>query len=62
MIRRYTLPPFDRIWSDDCKFSLWLRIEIAVCRSLAARGMIPGEAVQRIERKAAFEVEGQGWS
>jgi adenylosuccinate lyase len=56
MIKRYTLPPFDRIWSDEYKFSLWLRIEIAVCETLAARGAVPEDALQRIKEKASFSV------
>lgn len=56
MIRRYTLSPFDRIWSDEYKFSLWLRIEIAVCEVLASRGTIPKDALRRIKEKSAFSV------
>jgi adenylosuccinate lyase len=56
MITRYTLSPFDTIWSDEYKFSLWLRIEIAVCEVLVARGMIPKEALERIKEKASFSV------
>ncbi len=57
MIERYTLSPFDVIWSDENKFSLWLRIELAVCESLASGGLIPEEAVGRIRESASFEIE-----
>jgi adenylosuccinate lyase len=56
MIKRYTLSPFDTIWSDEHKFSLWLKIELAVCEALTSRGTIPPEAFERIEKKASFDV------
>lgn len=57
MIKRYTLSPFNDIWSDEHKFSLWLKIELAVCESLASRGMIPEEALNRIKARAYFDVQ-----
>ncbi|MDH3215743.1 MAG: lyase family protein, partial [Candidatus Krumholzibacteria bacterium] len=55
MIERYTLPRMGQVWSDDNKFSTWLRIEILACEALAELGEIPAEAVQVIKEKARFE-------
>jgi adenylosuccinate lyase len=57
MIERYTISPFDTIWSDDNKFSLWLKIELAVCESLSSRGIIPVDALQRIKERASFNTD-----
>jgi adenylosuccinate lyase len=42
-----------KIWSDENKFDLWLRVEIAVCEAWLALGEIPKEAVTKI-RKATY--------
>jgi adenylosuccinate lyase len=57
MIERYSLSPLKEIWQDSNRFSIWLRIELLVCRALAREGVIPPEALAEIESKAAFEVE-----
>ncbi|HQK88912.1 MAG TPA: adenylosuccinate lyase [Acidobacteriota bacterium] len=56
MIPRYTTPEMARIWSEERKFDSWLQVELAVCRVLGRRGMIPAEAVAAIEAKAAFSI------
>jgi adenylosuccinate lyase len=43
------------IWSDDTRYQLWTRIEVAVCRALAARGRIPKDAFERIESTARVD-------
>jgi len=40
------------VWSDQHRYDLMLRIEIAVCEALARRGTIPHEAVDEIRAKA----------
>ncbi len=40
------------VWSDQHRYDLMLRIEIAVCDALARRGTIPKEAVEEIRAKA----------
>lgn len=37
-----------RIWSEEHKIELWLRVEIAVAEAWAARGAIPADAMERI--------------
>ena len=55
MIPRYTLPALEAIWSEDQKYALWVRIEVAVCRALAKRGEIPRDAFAAIEARAKVE-------
>ncbi len=55
MIERYSLPEMKRIWSDEHKFELWLKVEIAVCDAWCEIGKIPLEDMERI-RKATCDL------
>jgi adenylosuccinate lyase len=44
------------IWSEENMFRTWLLVELETCRVLAEKGWIPREAMDVIERKAAFSV------
>ena len=57
MISRYTRPEMGRIWEDENRYAKWLKVEISACEAMAEEGLIPGEAVQNIRKKAAFSVE-----
>ncbi|MEE9280398.1 MAG: adenylosuccinate lyase [Myxococcota bacterium] len=57
MIPRYTRPEMEAIWSDERRYALWTRIEVAVCRALAERGEIPRRAFETIEERAHVEPE-----
>lgn len=57
MIERYTLPEMGRIWTDEHRLELWLRIEIAACEGWAKLGRIPEDAVKVIRERAAFSWE-----
>jgi adenylosuccinate lyase len=57
MIRRYTLPEMGAIWTDRVRFEQMLRVELAVSRAQAARGVVPAEALAAIEAKAAVDPE-----
>jgi adenylosuccinate lyase len=50
VIDRYTRPEMAALWSDETRYRLWLKVEVAVCRVLAQRGEIPREAFERIEK------------
>ena len=56
MISRYTLPRMGKIWKEEEKLRLWLKIEILVCQAWAELGEIPPEAVKKIEKDAAFDI------
>ena len=47
MIRRYTLPEMGAIWTEQARFEEMLRVEIAVARAQAARGLVPAAALWR---------------
>ena len=55
MIERYTLPEMGRVWTDEHRLSLWLKVEIAACEGWAVLGKIPASAVEIIREKAAFD-------
>jgi adenylosuccinate lyase len=57
MISRYTRPEMGRIWEDENRYAKWLKVEISACEAMAEEGLIPGEAVENIRKKAAFSVE-----
>ncbi|MFQ5697920.1 MAG: adenylosuccinate lyase [Myxococcota bacterium] len=57
MIERYTRPELAEIWSDETRFAIWVRIEVAVCRALAERGEIPLQAFRTIEERARVDPE-----
>lgn len=56
MIARYTLPEMGRIWTDENKYAMWLKVELAACRAWHKLGKIPAEALAEIEQKAGFSV------
>jgi adenylosuccinate lyase len=55
VIDRYTRPELRAVWTDERRLALWVRIEVAVCRALAARGRIPREALRAIEERAKVD-------
>ncbi len=56
MIPRYSRPEMARLWSDESRFQAWLDVEIAATEVLAARGVVPKEALAAIKEKARFDV------
>src|SRR5438445_2996808 len=52
MIPRYTLPEMGALWSDEARFEQMRRVEIAVARAGARRGVGPAEALAAIEGRA----------
>lgn len=56
MIERYTRPEMARIWSEENKWTQWLRVEIAACEAWGEMGQIPAEEVERI-RQARFDID-----
>ncbi len=49
MIKRYSRPQMNRVWSDENKFNKWLEVEIAVCDAWAELGIIAREAMPKIK-------------
>lgn len=57
MIERYTLSEMGKVWTDENRLALWLKVEIAACEGWAKIGKIPEDAVKVIREKAAFSWE-----
>jgi adenylosuccinate lyase len=56
VIDRYARPAMKRVWSDEHKYDLWLRVELAVCEAWAAQGVIPPEEMERL-RHARYDLK-----
>jgi adenylosuccinate lyase len=57
MIGRYSLPEMGALWTDQARFEAMLRVEVAVARAQAQRGLVPAEALAVIEARAKVDVE-----
>lgn len=57
MIERYTLPEIGKIWSEENKFSIWLKIEIFASEANNKLGIVPASALKKIRSKAKFNVK-----
>lgn len=57
MILRYTRPEMGTIWSDENRFSVWLKIEILACEAMNKLGVVPAADLKRIKERAAFSVK-----
>ncbi len=55
MIDRYSRPEMRALWTDDARYTTWLRVELAVCEVLAERGVIPAPALAVIRERAGFD-------
>ncbi len=55
MIERYSRPEMARLWTSEAKYDAWLRVELAVCAVYARRGVVPGDALNRIKAKAKVD-------
>src|SRR5256714_14798431 len=45
-----------RIWSDENKFRMWLKVEVAASLTLAEVGLVPREAAAAIRDRGSFDV------
>ena len=57
MIGRYTLAEMGGIWSETARFEQMLRVELAVARAQAARGLIPTAALTALETRSTIDVD-----
>ncbi len=53
MIARYTRPELSRLWSDDHRYEIWLRIELSACEEMEAAGSVPRGTADAVRAKAA---------
>ena len=52
MIKRYSTPDTDALFSEEAKMSRWLEIELAVTDALAATGVVPKTVAEECRRSA----------
>ena len=57
MIERYQTPDMEKIWSDQNKYEIWLKVELAVVEVLVEDKVVPKESFEIIKSKANFSVE-----
>jgi adenylosuccinate lyase len=57
MILRYTRPEMGTIWSDENRFSVWLKIELLACEAMNKLGVVPDVDLKRIKARATFSVK-----
>ncbi|HEY7984420.1 MAG TPA: adenylosuccinate lyase [Ktedonobacterales bacterium] len=55
MIERYTRPEMARLWSDEAKLDIWLRVEILVCEGWGREGAIPAADLAKL-RAATYDL------
>jgi adenylosuccinate lyase len=56
LIERYTRAAMGRIWTEENKYTCWLKVESAASTVLAEDGVIPVAAAEAIAAKASFSV------
>jgi len=49
VIERYTLPAMGALWSEQARFERFVRVELAVTRARARRGLVPEADLRAIE-------------
>ena len=57
MISRYTRREMARIWSEENKYTQWLRVELASTDALADLGQVSPEAARLLREHASFKVD-----
>src|SRR5258708_23300218 len=57
MIDRYSLSKMSRIWSDEHKMEIMLKIEVLSCEAMTKLGLIPKPAMEKIRKNVKFDLE-----
>jgi adenylosuccinate lyase len=57
MIERYSLGEIKKIWAEENKFSIWLKIELFACEANSKLGIIPAGSLKKIKKKAKFNIK-----
>lgn len=56
MIERYTLPEMGRLWSQETRYALWLKVELAVLQVQEQLGYVPVGVTEDVRAKAGFDI------
>ena len=57
MISRYETKEMKEIWSLENQYRSWEIVELAVCHAWAKDGVIPPEAMKKIDEKSGFDAD-----
>ena len=57
MILRYSREKMRKIWSDESKFSTYLKIEVLACSAWEKLGIIPSTDLDKIKENASFDLK-----
>jgi len=57
LINRYSLPKMLEIWSEENKYKIWLKIEIAACKAWSRLGKIPVSELKKIEANIKLDIK-----
>lgn len=57
MIERYSRPGMAKVWSDENKYTVWLRIELLAMEKMADLGSVPREAFEHVGRNARYDAD-----
>ncbi|MEW6102129.1 MAG: adenylosuccinate lyase [Candidatus Omnitrophota bacterium] len=57
MIARYCLEEMSKVWSEENKFGIMLKVELLALEALARQKKVPSSALKKIKSKARFNVE-----
>ena len=55
MISRYTLPAMGRLWTEERRFALMLKVELLALEAQSNAGLVPRAAVAKIKRSITFQ-------
>jgi adenylosuccinate lyase len=55
MIERYRRPAMTRVWSDEHRLELWLRVELAATAARESRGEVPGGTAERLRNQVTID-------
>ena len=50
MIDRYTLPEMGELWTEENRFRVWLRVEVAACEAQAELGIVHAGTTSNLSR------------
>ncbi|WP_369019310.1 adenylosuccinate lyase [Thermatribacter velox] len=54
MIKRYTLPQMGRIWSDEHRFEVWMKVEMLALEAWCELGLFPREILEKVRNQISF--------
>ena len=57
MLARYTRKPLAELWSDQHRYDIWLRIELAACQAMESTGSVPRGTAAAVRARAEGKLD-----